>query len=87
MTPPTDFAEMVLEHLRTAGVHQAEKRDTIHFTSLSRWPGEYIGAEGRFMEGETERRAAIFIGPEFGTLSPLDLTPPRARPTRRASTC
>lgn len=72
--PPTDFADMILEHLRTAGVHQAEKRDTIMFTSLTGWPGEYIGAEGRFMEGETERRAAIFIGPEFGTLSRVDLT-------------
>ena len=71
--PPTDFAAMVLEHLRSAGVHQAEKRDTIHFTALSPWPGEYVGAEGRFMEGETERRAAIFIGPEFGTLSRVDL--------------
>ena len=71
--PPTDFAAMVLEHLRSAGVHQAEKRDTIHFTALSPWPGQYVGAEGRFMEGETERRAAIFIGPEFGTLSRVDL--------------
>jgi adenine-specific DNA-methyltransferase len=71
--PPTDFAEMVLEHLRTAGVHQAEKRDTIRFAALNPWPGEYVGAEGRFMEGETERRAAIFIGPEFGTLSRVDL--------------
>jgi adenine-specific DNA-methyltransferase len=71
--PPTDFADMVLEHLRTAGVHQAEKRDTIHFTALNPWPGQYVGAEGRFMEGETERRAAIFIGPEFGTLSRVDL--------------
>ena len=71
--PSTDFAETVLEHLRTAGVHQAEKRDTIHFTALSPWPGEYVGAECRFMEGETERRAAIFIGPEFGTLSRVDL--------------
>jgi adenine-specific DNA-methyltransferase len=71
--PPTDFAETVLEHLRTAGVHQAEKRDTIRFLALNPWPGEYVGAEGRFMEGETERRAAIFIGPEFGTLSRVDL--------------
>ena len=71
--PPTDFAEMVLEHLRTAGVHQVEKRDTIRFLALNPWPGEYVGAEGRFMEGETERRAAIFIGPEFGTLSRVDL--------------
>jgi adenine-specific DNA-methyltransferase len=73
-TPPTDFAEMVLEHLRTAGVHQVEKRDTIRFTSLAGWPGEYISAEGHFLEGETERRAGILIGPEFGTLSRLDLT-------------
>ena len=71
--PPTDFAAMVLEHLRSAGVHQSEKRDTIRFTALSPWPGEYVGAEGRFMEGETERRAAIFIGPEFGTVSRVDL--------------
>ena len=73
VTPPTDFAEIVLEHLRTAGAQQSEKKDAIKFTSLQGWPGEYIGAEGRFMEGETERRAAIFLGPEFGTVSRIDL--------------
>ena len=72
-TPPVDFAAMVLEHLRTAGVHQSQKADSIRFTSLQPWPGGYIGAEGRFIEGETERRAAILIGPEFGTLSRMDL--------------
>ena len=71
--PPVDFAAMVLEHLRTAGVHQTHKADSIHFTSLQPWPGEYIGAEGRFLEGATERRAGILIGPEFGTLSRMDL--------------
>lgn len=71
----TDFAAMVLEHLKTAGVHQTDKADRISFTSLMPFAGRgYIGAEGRFMEGETERRAAIFIGPEFGTLSRVDLT-------------
>ena len=30
-------------------------------------------AEGRYLEGETERRAAIFLGPEFGTVSRPDL--------------
>jgi adenine-specific DNA-methyltransferase len=72
-TPPVDFATMVLDHLRTSGVHQTRKADSIHFTSLQPWPGEYIGAEGRFLEGETERRAGILIGPEFGTLSRMDL--------------
>jgi adenine-specific DNA-methyltransferase len=72
-TPPVDFAAMVLDNLRTAGVHQTQKADSIHFTSLQPWPGNYIGAEGRFLEGETERRAGILIGPELGTLSRTDL--------------
>lgn len=70
----TDFATMVLDHLKTAGVHQVERNDRIEFTSITPWPGEYIAAEGRFMEGETERRAALFIGPEFGTVSRVQLT-------------
>lgn len=74
-TSETDFAAMVIEHLKTAGVHQTDKADRIVFTSLTPFAGRgYIAAEGRFMEGETERRAAIFIGPEFGTLSRVDLT-------------
>jgi adenine-specific DNA-methyltransferase len=72
--PVRDFAQMVLENLKAAGVQQAHKADRITFTSLTGWPGEYICAEGRFQEGETERRAAIFIGPEFGTVSKPDLT-------------
>ena len=74
-TSETDFATMVIEHLKSAGVHQTDRADRIEFTSLTPFPGRgYIGAEGRFMEGETERRAAIFIGPEYGTLSRVDLT-------------
>jgi adenine-specific DNA-methyltransferase len=72
-TPPVDFAAMVLDNLRTADVHQTQKADSIHFTNLQPWPGNYIGAEGRFLEGETERRAGILIGPEFGTLSRKNL--------------
>jgi adenine-specific DNA-methyltransferase len=70
---PVDFATMVLDNLRTAGVHQSRKADSIRFTSLQPWPGETIGAEGSYTEGETPRRAAILIGPEFGTLSRLDI--------------
>ena len=70
---PVDWAEVVLENLRSAGVHSTEKRDSIRFDALTPWPGEYVGAEGRFSEGEAVRRAAIFIGPEFGTLSRPDL--------------
>ncbi len=72
--PPADFSAIVLENLKTSGVQQGARADKIAFTSLTPWPGEYIAAEGRFMEGEIERRAAIFIGPEFGTTSRPDLT-------------
>ncbi len=67
------FPQMILENLKTAGVQQAHKDDRITFTALTPWPGELICAEGRYMEGETEKRAAIFIGPEFGTVQRADL--------------
>jgi adenine-specific DNA-methyltransferase len=70
---PQDFAGMILENLRSAGVQQARKEDRISFSSLKGWPGNFICAEGRFMEGERERRAGILIGPEFGTLTRPDL--------------
>ena len=69
----TDFAQMILENLQVAGVQQAHKEDRITFTSLTGWPGRFICAEGVFMEGEREKRAGIFIGPEFGTVSRPDL--------------
>ena len=49
-----DFASVILENLRTAGVQQAHKEDKITFTSLIGWPGEYICAEGRYNEGGSE---------------------------------
>jgi adenine-specific DNA-methyltransferase len=67
------FPQMILENLKTAGVQQAHKADRIAFTALIPWPGEMICAEGRYLEGKTEKRAAIFIGPEFGTVQRADL--------------
>ncbi|WBL64324.1 site-specific DNA-methyltransferase [Thauera sp. WB-2] len=68
------FPQMILENLKTAGVQQAHKEDRISFTSLTAWPGELVCAEGRFLEAEgNEKRAAIFIGPEFGTVQRADL--------------
>ena len=67
------FPQMILENLKTAGVQQAHKEDRIAFTALTPWPGQLVCAEGRYMEGDTEKRAAIFIGPEFGTVQRADL--------------
>jgi adenine-specific DNA-methyltransferase len=68
-----DFAGMVIENLKAAGVQQAQKEDRISFTSLTGWPGRFICAEGKFREGAKEKRAGILIGPEFGTVSRPDL--------------
>ncbi len=68
------FPQMILDNLKTAGVQQAHKDDRITFTSLAPWPGEgAICAEGRYLEGDIEKRAGIFIGPEFGTVQRSDL--------------
>jgi adenine-specific DNA-methyltransferase len=71
------FPAMILENLRAAGVQQAHKADRINFIALTPWPGELISAEGRYIEGSNgdppEKRAAIFIGPEFGTVTRPDL--------------
>lgn len=79
-----DFAEMVLENLRKSGVQQAHKADRLVFTMLKPWPGKFLCAEGRVRqasegEGDTladspERRAAILVGPEYGTVARADLT-------------
>ena len=51
-----DFAAMVLEHLAMAGVQQAHKEDRIAFSSLAPWPGDYVCAEGRYVEGDGRDR-------------------------------
>ena len=81
--PRRDFAHVILENLRIAGVQQANKAGRIKFSSLDPWPGELVCAEGRYTEGgdgAKEKRAGIFIGPEFGTVSRADLV----RATREA---
>jgi len=71
------FPQMILENLKIAGVQQAHKEDRITFTALTPWPGDLVCAEGRYIEGNAEtgaeKRAAIFIGPEFGTVTRPDL--------------
>ena len=72
-----DFAEMILDNLKTSGVQQAHKEDRISFSGIRPWPGYHVCAEGTYVEGNgdsgAEKRAGIFVGPEFGTVSRPDL--------------
>ncbi len=81
-TGEAGFTAMILENLKTAGVQQAHREDRIAFTALFPWPGHFVCAEGRYVEGGSgegdgnagpEKRAAVFVGPEFGTVSRPDL--------------
>ena len=70
-----DFAAIVIDYLKAEGVKQQAKGDRITFDSLTPWPGQFVGASGTFIEGENgpERRAAILIGPEYGTVGRQDI--------------
>ncbi len=79
-----DFTIMVLDNLKKSGVQQSDKADRLVFTSLKGWPGQFICAEGMVRQKSAdeaadedtapEKRAAILIGPEYGTVSRPDLT-------------
>jgi adenine-specific DNA-methyltransferase len=80
----TDFTTMVLDNLKKSGVQQAHKADRLVFTAIKGWPGQFICAEGMIRQRSAdeaaeedtapEKRAAILIGPEYGTVSRPDLT-------------
>ena len=72
------FTQMILDNLKTAGVQQAHKDNKIVFSGGPiPWSGRLVCAEAQYQEGEGDaapiRRAAIFIGPEFGTVTRADL--------------
>lgn len=72
-----DFAEVILDNLKSSGVQQVHKEDRIYFAGMKPWPGDLVCAEGTYAEGSassgSDKRAGIFIGPEFGTVSRPDL--------------
>jgi adenine-specific DNA-methyltransferase len=67
------FEQMILDNLAAAGLQQAHKGDKITFSSLAPWPGKLICAKGGYGEGDSLKRAGIFVGPEFGGITQPDL--------------
>lgn len=65
----SDFAGMILDNLKRAGVQNTRREERLVFNSVETYAGEWINAIGEFVDvnGET-RRAAISIGPEHGTV-------------------
>ena len=77
-----DFVTAVLDNLQKAGVQNTKKGERLTFATLRPWPGgSRVSAEGEYEEAGAKKRAAIVIGPEYGTVGP-DLVREAARECR-----
>jgi adenine-specific DNA-methyltransferase len=64
------FVETILDNLRASGVDNRVKGERLRFETLDPFPGRFLQATGTFREGETDRRVAVAIGPQYGTVGP-----------------
>ncbi len=64
------FVETILDNLRASGVDNRVKGERLRFATLEPYPGTWIQAEGGYDEAGTPKRAAIALGPEYGTVGP-----------------
>jgi adenine-specific DNA-methyltransferase len=66
-----DFATMILENLRKAGVQNTRKNERLTFDRLDSYAGTWLNAAGEYTDaGGKIRRVAVSIGPEHGTVGP-----------------
>lgn len=69
-----DFSTMILDNLRKAGVQNTKKEERLKFDRLDPFAGEWIHAVGEYTYSDgRSRRAAISLGPEHGTVGPLQV--------------
>lgn len=65
------FISSILENLRKSGVQNTKKNEKVTFDSLDVYAGEWVQAEGHYTDADGKsRRAAVTIGPQFGTVGP-----------------
>jgi len=66
-----DFATMILDNLKKAGVQNTRKGERLKFDSLEPFAGIWIHAKGIYTDAEdATKTVAVSIGPEFGTVGP-----------------
>jgi adenine-specific DNA-methyltransferase len=66
----TDFAQVVFENLKTAGVQNTKKGERLVLENLRAFASRtgMIQFQGEYMEKGTRKRAAVSIGPEYDTV-------------------
>ncbi|WP_447985037.1 site-specific DNA-methyltransferase [Nitrospira sp. Nam74] len=66
-----DFATMILENLRKAGVQNTRKGERLTFERLDAYAGTWLQASGQYTDADGKtRRVAVSIGSEHGTVGP-----------------
>jgi len=68
-----DFVSMILDNLRKAGVQNTMRKERLTFERLESFAGVYLQATGEYLEEGKRRRCAIHIGPEHGTVGPVEV--------------
>jgi adenine-specific DNA-methyltransferase len=66
-----DFATMILDNLKKAGVQNTKKGERLIFNTLESYAGQWINAQGTYTDSDKkQKRVAVSIGPEHGTVGP-----------------
>jgi adenine-specific DNA-methyltransferase len=66
-----DFATMILDNLKKAGVQNTRKSERLTFDRLDPYAGIWLNAAGEYTDAEGKtRRVSVSIGPEHGTVGP-----------------
>ncbi len=69
-----DFATMILDNLRKAGVQNTKKGERLKFDRLDPFAGAWVHATGEYTDADGKtRRVAVSIGPEQGTVGPMQV--------------
>ncbi|HEV3272837.1 MAG TPA: site-specific DNA-methyltransferase [Candidatus Methylacidiphilales bacterium] len=63
------FEDLVFEHLKSAGVKTGDKAENAVFVRIDRMASTNLHAEGFYGTAEGDRKAYIYVGPKFGTVS------------------
>jgi adenine-specific DNA-methyltransferase len=66
-----DFATMIFDNLRKAGVQNTKKAERLKLNRLDPFAGKWIHASGEYTDADGKtKRVAVSIGPEQGTVGP-----------------
>ncbi len=68
----TTFEASILANLGKAGIQNGRRAERIEFSAVSAYAGNYLQAIGERadLDGESQSRVGIAIGPQYGTVSP-----------------